>query len=84
MTTTISLSPTRCIMGAGKFDTDRRYFRANSGSGSFPLPRNETVRIDLDSRYVMSRWTNSVSAIEYRLGGSATGLGDAAATLVII
>lgn len=83
MATTILFSPTRCIMGGGKFDTNYRYMRAGTSGSTFPLPRERTVRIAADSngRTVMWRWSDSVTSDEWRLSG-ATGLGDPAATLV--
>jgi hypothetical protein len=87
MATTVSFTPTRCIMGAGKFDTDRRYIRAGSAGAGFPIVRDRTVRTAVDPsnvRYVMWRWTNSVSAAEWRISGAATGLGNASATLATL
>lgn len=87
MATTVSFSPTRCIMAGGKFDTDYRYIRAGATGSTFPIVRDRTIRIAQDpsnERYVTWRWTDSVSADEWSLSGGATGLGNAAATLVKI
>lgn len=86
MTTTISFAPTRCIMGAGKFDTDYRYIRAAASGAMFPLPKDRTVRITtepINSRYVAWRYTDSVNVVDWKIGGgSMSGLGTASATLV--
>lgn len=87
MTTTISFTPTRCIMGGGNFDTDFRYIRAASAGATFPLPKQKTIRIapdNINARYVMWRWSTSLTAMEFQGNGSPTGLGSPTATIVTI
>lgn len=74
MSTTLYISPTRVILGGGKFDTNNRYIRA-SASGIFPIPKSETFTIAAGgaspTHYVNWRWSSGIEAVEYNSGGTA-------------
>lgn len=86
MSTTLYISPTRVVLGAGKFDTDYRYIRA-SASGFFRIPKNETFYLAAGgaspSHYVNWRWSDGSNAVEYQNGGT-TASGTPSATLVTL
>jgi hypothetical protein len=67
------LSPTRCVMGKGKFDTNRRYFRGAASGGTFPLVKSETWDAEPEtssSHNLLYIW--SVGTLSY--DGSGTNL----------
>ncbi len=73
MSTTLSISPTRVILGGGKFDTNNRYIR-NSGSGTFPIPYGLTMYLAAGgaspSHYVNWCWSDGISSASYNNGGT--------------
>lgn len=89
MTTTVSFSPTRIILGGGKFDTNNRYIRAGTGyANNFPIPRAETMYIQAGggppNHYVNWCWSDGYdSSITYNSGGT-TASGSPAYTLVTL
>ncbi len=69
MTTTISISPTRVIFSAGKFDTNKNYVRT-SASG-VAMAEGPTWYVVLNgSTSVNWRWSTGLDAKAYTASGS--------------
>lgn len=58
MSTLLQIEPTRIRLADGKFDTQKRYIRAGSGTGNFPMCKGITF-------YPGNRDTNNYSSWRY-------------------
>lgn len=70
------LSPSRCVMGKGKFDTDRRYFRAAASGALFPMVKSRTWvanGMPGNSHHMLYRWSVGTMSETYDAGYSVTG-----------